>query len=67
VRHEEPWGPAVLGRERRAVVFHRHPCLAAGGAELRPVEPHQNPAKPWGLMTALSPERLIVTSASVVM
>src|SRR5262249_62200003 len=30
VRHEEPGGAAVLGRERLTVVFHRHPRLAAG-------------------------------------
>src|SRR5262245_62306995 len=28
--HEEPCGAAVLGRERYAVVFHGHPCLASG-------------------------------------
>src|SRR4051812_29602447 len=30
MRYQEARGAAVLGRERRTIVVHRHPCLAAG-------------------------------------
>src|SRR5882724_7395039 len=37
VRNEEARRATVLGRERRAVVFHRYPCLATGDVGERQV------------------------------